>query len=233
VFIRFSTGLNTINPLVASENLIEADVNYVGEIEFVVEDDPTKPTVVLRQLDNSLKRTVKTARGVMGDKDELRWDVRLSPDVPLHLNVNGGVGKMELNLAGLNLTQFDYQSGVGAAEITLPLGESRYAADVEAGVGSTTLTLLEGSDVDLDISGGVGRTRIVIPPNAAVRVEAAVGVGGLNVPGHFNKEEGARHLIGERGIWQTENYESAERRIDITFEGGIGKFEVVAEAQVV
>ena len=236
VYIDFGTGVSSVTPLVASDNLIEADINYVGEVEFTVDDDDaTTPTVVLRQLDGSFKRTIKTARNLNKDEDgdQLRWDIRLNPTIPLRLDFRGGVGKLDLNLAGLNLTYFDYDSGVGAAEITLPAPAARYEADVEAGVGSTTLTLLDNTDIELDITGGVGRTRVVIPPQAAVRVEAVVGMGSLGLPDHFAKQEGNRHLIGERGIWQTANYETAERRIDITFEGGVGKFEIVAASTVV
>lgn len=234
VFIHFGTGVSTVSPLIASDNLIEADVNYVGEVEFNVSDDPSEPSAVLRQVEGSFKQSIRTARS-MGkkDDDQLRWDIRLTPNIPLQLNAHGGVGKLDLNLAGLNLSQFDYDSGVGAADITLPACDARYDADIEAGIGSTTLTLLENTDVELDITGGVGRTRVVVPPDAAVRVEAAVGMGSIDLPDHFAKQEGSRHFVGERGTWQTANYETAERRIDISFEGGIGKFEIIAGSNVV
>jgi hypothetical protein len=65
-----------------------------------------------------------------------------------------------------------------------------------------------------------------IPRNAAVRLDAETGVGSINVPSHFNQISGSRETVGESGIWETTNFDNAEYRITIEFNGGVGEFTI-------
>jgi hypothetical protein len=229
VAIKYHVGSLDIRPLVASDNLIEADVNYVGEVEFLV-SDPPKYDVVLRQLGNPFTKSPRRAWQTMkkdGEEDKLRWDVRLNPDVPIRLNVDGGVGRSTVDLRGVTLQQLELESGVGSMTIYLPDSDAHYDADIEAGMGSFNVYLPTRANASLDIEGGVGRVTLHVNEGTAVRLSAQIGVGKVDVPSWFELQKRSSHLVGMQGVWETVGYADAEHKVQINLEGGVGKVEVV------
>ncbi|WP_160909452.1 hypothetical protein [Pontibacillus yanchengensis] len=47
------------------------------------------------------------------------WDVNLTKDIPLQLNVNIGASDTSLNLSGLQLSELSIHSGVGEMDVDL------------------------------------------------------------------------------------------------------------------
>ncbi len=94
-----------------------------------------------------------------------RWNLQLTPDVPLDLTVNTGVGQSHLDLRGLNLSNLTVDSGVGETRVTLP------------GAGQITAT----------IEGGIGELNIEIPEGAAARISSDTGLGQTNVDAAFTR----------------------------------------------
>src|SRR5262249_54231667 len=99
-------------------------------------------------------------------------------------------------------------------------------ARLQVGVGKLDVTIPSGADLHATIKGGVGETRITLPADAAAHIEANSGVGDLNMAPRFQKLKGNSSGIGPRGVWETPNFDSAERKIVIHFEGGIGELRV-------
>ena len=223
VKLNFTVAHTTLRALAeTSGNLIEADVDYVGEIEFEADGSPNR-RVKLRQEGKSFFR----GRDLFGkNKKEVKWDIRLTQKLPIALRIKGGVGKSDLDLTGLNLRKLKLNSGVGEMKAIFPVQDETLDVDLKAGVGKTHLVIPSGIATDISIKGGVGEVIVDIAPDVALRVEASTGMGETSVPKHLNKVKGGRNFFGGSGIWETDNFAQAERQVHISFKGGIGSFKV-------
>ncbi len=217
VSLNLSVGRTTVSPLRDSSNLIEADLSYLGEVEFRAEGESHK-VVELRHVRGVQAQFPFDFLGWAAPGGELTWDIGLSPNVDLNLTIGGGVGDASIDLSGLQLTDLTVNSGVGTIALTVPATGERYAATINSGVGDFTLTVAEGAAVELDINGGVGGFTIDVPDGAAVRLEANTGLGDVSVPGWLSRVSGD----ADNGVWETENFSGAENQISIQFDGGIG-----------
>ncbi len=230
--LDLSLGQSSIKPLVDSDNLFEADLAYVGEIEFTTSGDVDK-TVRLRQKPgvDQVVGSVRRALKSVTNRGELRWDVRLSPKVPLKLDIDGGVGPAHIDLTGLQLTRLNLDSGVGEIQLSLPDGS--YQASIEGGVGATILNIAENAAARIDIEGGVGAVKINVPYKAAVRVTVDGNLGGVKMPDHFSRVKDNDDFIGRGGVWETPGFNVAEKQIVIDYEGGVGSLQVKTDATLV
>jgi hypothetical protein len=210
-----------VTALSDSENLFEADVRYTGEVLFNVSGESQK--VITLSEENQFNQSVNFWDWNFFDGNDLRWDIGLNPSVPLDLDVSSGVSNSSLNLSELQLTRLNINSGVGSMNLNLPVMPDSYDVTISAGTGSIDIEILEGSMLNLDINGGVGGVTIDVPDNAAVRIEATTGVGGIDVPGNYQRVSGDESdFVGERGVWQSDSFENASQQITIEFDGGVG-----------
>lgn len=91
------------------------------------------------------------------------WDLGLNGSVPMRLDLDLGVGKSELDLTRLRLTELEVNTGVGETRIDLP-ATGRFPARIDSGIGRLTVT---------------------IPRGMAVRVRAETGIGAVHFDGEF------------------------------------------------
>ncbi len=242
--IDFSVGESTIKALNTSDNLIEADLTYVGEILLEASGDQEKVVQLSQQA--APGDWVRSAIGWIGSGQKLRWDVALTPSIPLNLDLHGGAGRSHFDLSALQLTGLNASTGAG--ETTLLLAAGQYSARYSGGVGQSNLTVPGGADIDLNVSsgageinldigsgaavkarinGGVGQTNINIAADAAVRLEARTGIGSIHTSPRFSRVSGSSGDFWDKGgVWQTANYETAEQKIVIRFDGGVGELNV-------
>ncbi|MFQ5577537.1 MAG: LiaI-LiaF-like domain-containing protein [Anaerolineae bacterium] len=242
ITLDLSVGTTTVNALSDSNNLIEADLTYLGEVDFTATGESQK-TVTLRQtaadFNINLFDVLDTGR-------DLRWDIGLSPSVPLDLSITGDVGGSEFDLRALDLTGLDVTAGVG--EVTLQLPPGRYPlridgdvgafkitipagagieADINGGVGGFSIEISEGADMNATITGDVGNFTITLPGDSAARISADVSLGNISIPARFERVGGGeREGAGEQGVWETSNYSRADRKITIDVQGDIGNLTV-------
>jgi len=93
------------------------------------------------------------------------WNLSLTDQIPIALTVESGVGKSELDLSNLNLTDLKVTAGVGETSMILPAqGQLRGRIDA-----------------------GVGQIVIRVPESMAVRVRMETGIGGVSVRGEFEQ----------------------------------------------
>lgn len=95
------------------------------------------------------------------------WDIKLHPDVELDLEADIGVGQIDLDLTGLEITKVDANAGVGQIVIRLP----------------------KKGDADIDIDCGIGDVVIEIPEGAAVKVMADTAIVGRSLPTNYEKDD--------------------------------------------
>jgi hypothetical protein len=114
--------------------------------------------ITQRQIDFG-QREVSTTSWLGSDAD-LRWNIGLTPTIPLRLSVNTGVGEAQLDLSQLNLTNLTLKGGVGRVQLSLPNQENPYQVSITGGIGDLQLSIPTLTDVDLTIGGGVGRVDV-------------------------------------------------------------------------
>lgn len=226
-----------------SDKLFEADVTYIGEVRFEVKTEGDSKSVLLRQnVKHDTFKPIRDAVGSFARRDELKWDMRLSPRLPLDLLINNGVTANDFDLRGLQLTGLRINGGTGKTDLWLPEMSTHYPVQLNTGTGELNVKIPAGSEIDLNanngtgktditigagsavnakISGGIGQCNITLPADAAVRLKATTGLGRVKVPEHFKRIK-VEEFVATVGTWETPNYASAERKIDIRFDGGIG-----------
>jgi hypothetical protein len=190
----------TVNPLIDSNNLVEADLWHFGELDMDIFGDEAEKFVQIREKDHSF------SFGLDFDNDETSgWAFNLNPATPLDLDFEGGVGHIEMNLESFNLSDLTLDMGVGSVDIALPSPQQSYG---------------------VDISGGVGQVIVDIPDDAEVRVIVSTGIGSTDLPSNLIQVEGEEEFVSAEGIWQTEGFEQAANTITINFDGGIGSLDI-------
>ena len=96
-----------------------------------------------------------------------KWDLKLTKEIPVALEVDTGVGQSDLDLSGMQITSLD----------------------VDTGVGQTTVTLPAKGNLKVDMDGGVGEVIIRIPETLAARIHAKSGIGSVHVSGPYQKKD--------------------------------------------
>jgi hypothetical protein len=98
--------------------------------------------------------------------EEATWDLGLNPDVTLVLDLSLGVGKIELDLTGLNVTAFEVSLGLGKTIVTLP----------------------EDGRITAMISGAIGETFVIVPSDVATRIHVSTGIGTSSLPAGYIRQ---------------------------------------------
>ncbi len=219
--IDFSVGRASIQALPAdSEDLFQAELDYVGDIDYAVSGTAQR-VIRLRPRGSSLRHIARW-------QQDLRWRIKLSRKVPLRLRLQGGAGRADLDVSGLQLPELSLQAGVGEAAIRLPAPDEPLAASIKAGVGKIVIVIPQGLGGKLELHGGVGECAVVAAAGAALRLEATTGMGNITVPADFTRLDAGK---AGGGLWQSAGYDAAARRLNITFRGGVGGFSLSREGR--
>lgn len=149
------------------------------------------------------------------EQTQLSWDLSLTEEIPLDLNISLGVGKSNLDLSDLQVSYINLSIGVGQTTVELPEGE--YQAHVQGGVGQTTLTLPDKGQIKLNVEGGVGEIVIRIPEDLAAKIHVDRGIVGLDIPSDY---------IQNGDTYTSPNYDNAKDYIELFLEQGIGSIVV-------
>lgn len=196
VRMDLTRGHTVVKSLANSTNLVEANVKYIGDFTFSVQGEERK-TVTLGQTGLNVVTWFTSVRD-----DDLRWDIGLSPQVPLNLTVRTGSGLGKFDLRQLLLSNLDFEGASAATTLQLPVTEGRLPAkirshsgsftfslparsiadlDVETGSGSVEFTLGEGSSVNLRWNSASGSQRLVIGADTSIDTEIESGSGSVSI----------------------------------------------------
>ena len=125
-----------------------------------------------------------------------QWSLGLNPAIPIALRFNGGVSSTSLDLSALNIPSLEIDGGVSSVDVITP----------KAGVTS------------MRVKGGLGSLTITIPEGVGARIRQDGGLGSINISqARFPK-------AGD--VYQSANYATAESKIDIRIDGGLGSITV-------
>lgn len=161
--IFLTSGVNVLNVSEGSSDTLVAGTVQVSARERLEQSFEVNGDTGVFRLES---KGITNAFPWFSRNTRREWDLHLNPEIPLTLNVQTGVGEVQLDLSKLNVTGLELHTGVGATTVELP----------------------EVGHVKATIEAGVGGTLIRIPKGVAARIEATAGVGGVNVSGDYQKD---------------------------------------------
>jgi len=232
----------TIESLSSSDMLIEAELDTVTDVIFSARGNQAK-NIRLEPADDF---------SLIGfdwedlDVSDARWEIGLSPDVPMDLYVDVGSGPAALYLMRLELTSFKIDGGSGSSTLSLPASASEYSAVVDGGSGSFDIEIEDNAKIDFSIDvdsgsfniligdraniearidGGSGSLTIDVPKDIGVRVIIRdSGSGSVDLPGSYTLVDDLGEDDRDIGIWESDGYDDALHRVEVTFDPSSGSF---------
>lgn len=192
--ITLNVGAGQLNVSEGAKEWVEGEIQYnVKDLKLIVEYEKSgnKGKAVIEQ-------SKKDFSGIKLGNVKNEWDLQLSNDVLIDLEVNTGAAETKLNLQGLHLENLNVNAGVGDVMVDLS-GDWQESFDV-------------------DIKMGVGQSTIILPSDVGVRIKATKGIGHANFKGFISEGN---------GVYVNEAYEIADVKIDVHTDLGIGEANFV------
>lgn len=125
------------------------------------------------------------------------WDFSFARDVPLDLVFEIGAVDAHLDLSEILVKNLALKTGASSTDLKLP-----------AGAGMT----------HLKVESGVASVKIQIPQGVAARIETQSGLAFISIDqSRFPKQN---------GYYQSGDYETAENKVEIRIETGVGSVEI-------
>lgn len=223
--LSFSAFPADVSALEDSPNLIEGVIATYGEVEFEPEREGERARVRVRARGGGPFFWFNPADFFDAVERE-RWDIGLSPRVPLELHGDGGSGPVNLQLSGLMLSRLEHDGGSGPSTIALPDGD--YEVSYDGGSGPATFLLPESGRQTLEIDSGSGPVRLTLPSTVEAQlVVTDDGSGALSLSDRFELVAG--EADGE-GRWETPGFaENDADRIIIFLDQGSGPVTIEEE----
>ncbi len=161
VVLAPAVGRVHVESLTESGNLLEGVVRPTrGEQvshDFTVADETAKLAL----------RSAGVFAPALGGWDSHRgWDIELTPDVPLDLEVSFGMGECEVDLTDLTVTDLQVSIGIGQVTVVLP----------------------EAGSFQARIEGAIGKTVVVIPREMAARIQTDTALGSADLPEGYRQQ---------------------------------------------
>jgi len=183
-----------------------------------------------------------------GSFENGKWYMRFTDAVPLSIDAELGAGRGDFDMTGLDIK--DFTMSAGASSTTLTFGEpnkseiddmeirsgvSKFVGEklcnanfnrltFEGGVGSYYLNF-EGElhrEVNVKIKIGLGAVTIVIPRETGAKVHYQENwFSNFTIDKDFDEER--------KGVYVTDNYSTAEGKMNIYVESGLGSVKVKLE----
>lgn len=114
--------------------------------------------------------TYKKGTVVIGHKDNQdirigkiknKWEMVLSEDIPIDLSVDTGASSANLDLQQLQLNKLNVETGVGELNLNLSGDWKKgFKANIQAGVGSATIILPSDVGVEVKTDSGIGHIEV-------------------------------------------------------------------------
>jgi hypothetical protein len=127
----------------------------------------------------------------------LTWNVALTREIPLQLELETGASETRLNLQDLRVTDLVVKTGASSTVIMLP-----------ANAGQTRV----------DLHSGAASTEIYVPQGVAGRIRVQSGLAGINID--------QSRFPASGGGYETPGYDSATNKVEITVETGVASVTI-------
>ncbi|MBW7888360.1 MAG: hypothetical protein H3C35_08380 [Bacteroidetes bacterium] len=179
------------------------------------------------------------------DLERDTWYVFLHPEIEYDISTELGAGKSSFDFSNIKVTNLSISAGASSSKIffdepnkvimkklTVETGVSKFSADnlsnanfermrFDGGVGSYYLNFggTMNHDADVDINVGLGAVTIEVPKNIGAMVRYKDSwLSNITVGSGFEEQR--------KGVYKTENYSSAEGRLNIWVEASLGTVKI-------
>lgn len=204
-----------VDALEDSRDLIAGTVTYRDDLRFDHESEDGRATIRLARDDGG---PLVWLPGPWRDGDDGdgagRWDLGLSPDVPLSLSLMAAAGTSELDLRQLTLDDLSVE--VAAGDVTLFLPDGDYDAEIATSAGATAVTLPGAGEQQIEIEVAAGSVELQLPAGMEARVEVNEAIG------NFDNEREDLQRVGTSNVWETPNYDESADRVTIMVDVAVG-----------
>lgn len=185
--VELNLGVGELTVTKGAKDWVEGTVKYnVNDLE---------PKVTYKHRNHKgevvIKQKELTVLDISNIKNE--WDLELSDAIPMNLTVNSGASDTRLDLQGFQLESLDINTGVG--DLAVDLGgdwKKSFEANIETGVGETT---------------------VILPSKVGVKITTDKGIGTTNIEGFISKGN---------GVYVNEAYKDADVILTVHTDTGIG-----------
>lgn len=188
--VAVAMGAGSLNISGGADNLMDAEFTYnieqwQPEVSYTVNGGRGELSV--SQPDNM---------SVPNNDVQYSWDVKLTNDLPLTLDVTLGAGESNLDLSELDLEGLSVQTGAGESIVILTGDYSR--------------------SFDVSMEGGVGTATLLFNNSVGVQVEVSGGLGSIRAPG----------FTQDGTTYTNDAYGSADTTLNVSIEGGVGEIQL-------
>jgi DNA-binding protein YbaB len=134
-----------------------------------------------------------------------RMTLGLPPGVPIALEVDADLGKVDLNLEDLDVYSLTVNASSGAVVVVLPDEGRLDEVDIDADLGKVTLEAPDGASLDIDtlhINASSGAVVVVLPAEGrleSLEIDADLGEVDLRAPDGANLDIGDLHVDASSG----------------------------------
>lgn len=127
----------------------------------------------------------------------LSWNIALTREIPLQLEVETGASETRLNLQDLLVTELRLKTGASSSTVTLPAAAGQTRVNVQSGAASMELAL---------------------PQGVAGRIQVQSGLAGINID--------QSRFPATGGGYETPGYETATNKAEIFVETGVASITI-------
>jgi hypothetical protein len=132
------------------------------------------------------------------NRQGLNWSLMVNGHIPLRVDIKTGANEADLDMSDLLVSDLRMSTGASSTRLSLPASAGFTRVYIEAGAASVSIR---------------------IPENVAARIRSHGGLSSTTVAAErFPRIEG--------GIYQSQDYESAENKVDIDIQSGVGSVDV-------
>jgi hypothetical protein len=212
--IQFSIGDNQIRPLSGTQNLLVATAVHSGVVEF---SDSGTTNRNIRLSGPRPESGVFIWPNFMGEQS---WDVAISPDVPVDLDLGVSSGNTNVDLTEMRVESASIQVSSGDTVVTLPATGKPYPTALQMSSGSLTVTALPGAETTIESRISSGRLTFDLPASSPIRFEVSrKSSGSVRLPERFRLVSGD---ADDEGVWEALGSDPSAPLIEITVEMSSG-----------
>lgn len=156
VRVNLHMGAGNLRVDTGTDKLVAADFTYnvpAWKPEVTYDTAAGRGSLTIRQPETSHPHIGRT---------DYEWDLRFNRQVPLDLAVDFGAGEAHLEVGGLSLRGVDVNMGVGKLDLDLRGRPAQsYTLRIRGGVGEATVRVPAGVGVEAEAEGGIGEITTV------------------------------------------------------------------------
>jgi predicted membrane protein len=201
---------------------VKAESNALAEANIKYDRADWKPLLTRSNQNQVTELRIKQPELKNSRNNETKentWNINLSKNTPLELQVEFGAGESKVDLRNSKVEKLTISGGAGSLNLDLR-GSQVKALEINTGVGEVVLDLRGNwnHDLQVEISSGLGEVKLLLPKSTGVRLKRS-GMGSLSAGG----------LRKEKNYYRNQALGKNKHTLSINVSGGLGSVTVSQE----